>query len=127
VRASAEPAEVIAELGREVARLVALRLGWSWEAPAAAPVDEDRGAEFDREVIAERARQDRRWGTAPVDAVRMVAVLTEEVGEVARAVLDENGPNLAEELVQVAASARKFFERCLVFQRKGEPAAEVSR
>ena len=69
---------------------------------------------FQTLVQAERARQDARWGP-PAAALRtqrleLVAVLLEEVGEVARAVLEEDEANLRDELVQVAAVARKFWE-----------------
>ena len=65
-------------------------------------------------VQAERARQDDAWG--PPDAasrelmLELVAVLTEETGEVARAVLEQDRDNLRTELVQVAAVAQKFWE-----------------
>jgi len=69
---------------------------------------------FQSLVQAERARQDDAWG--PPDAtthalrLELVAVLTEEVGEVARAVLEADDDNLRTELVQVAAVAQKFWE-----------------
>ena len=71
-------------------------------------------AEFQGLVQAERARQDAKWG--PPDAstyalkLELVAVLTEECGEVARAVLEQDRDNLRTELVQVAAVAQKFWE-----------------
>lgn len=72
--------------------------------------------EFQALVQAERARQDAKWG--PPDAasrellLELVAVLTEETGEVARAVLDApvDTEHLRDELVQVAAVAQKFWE-----------------
>lgn len=72
-------------------------------------------------VGAERERQRGLWdkehewgygdcssGLVP-DSVK-VAVLTEEVGEVARAVLDKNDDGLLIELVQVAAVAVAWIE-----------------
>jgi hypothetical protein len=67
-------------------------------------------------VSAERDRQDNlaaagRWGgatIATVDDGRRLAVLVEEVGEVARALQDGTDP--AVELVQVAAVAVAWLE-----------------
>lgn len=81
---------------------------------AACEVQRHAPAEFQAAVQAERARQDARWG--PPDAasrelmLELVAVLTEETGEVARAVLERDRENLREELIQVAAVAQKFWE-----------------
>ncbi len=72
-------------------------------------------------VDAERARQDAKWagdhawgnGSCQSTAVAPIvkaAVLTEECGEVARAVLDRDGPGLQEELVQVAAVSIAWLE-----------------
>jgi len=68
------------------------------------------------DVIAERARQDRKWGGWPgVDRVdeRYTAVLGEEFGEVCKALM-ENGelsPEMREELIQVAAVAVAWVEQ----------------
>ncbi len=66
-------------------------------------------------VDAERLRQDRKWGRAPGvwtnDAGIKLAVLVEEVGEVARAVLERSDlGHLREELIQVAAVAVAWAE-----------------
>lgn len=73
-------------------------------------------------IDTERARQERKWsrlhewGTGDcsspaVEEIVKVAVLTEEVGEVARAVLDrEDTDRLRAELVQVAAVAVAWLE-----------------
>ena len=56
-------------------------------------------------VEAERARQDARWGTGFVgrsDAY-WLAILAEEFGEVANAILEQDEGNIEVELVQVAA------------------------
>ena len=72
-------------------------------------------------VEAERDRQEVKWGRphswgfGSCDSLRVeppvkVMVLTEECGEVARAVLDRDDDNLREELVQVAAVAVAWLE-----------------
>jgi hypothetical protein len=69
----------------------------------------------------ERARQAAKWtaehswgigdcSSAAVPETVKVAVLTEEVGEVARAVLDRKPGDLRGELVQVAAVACAWLE-----------------
>lgn len=74
-----------------------------------------------RDIDDERERQRMTWGHAhdwgrgdcaspDVDMMVKVAVLTEEVGEVARAVLDKDPANLRDELVQVAAVAIAILE-----------------
>ena len=70
-----------------------------------------------RKVIAERARQDQRWGSVPERTVtglseyECLAVLTEEVGECARCLNDrETTRRKEEELVQVMASAMLWLE-----------------
>lgn len=63
------------------------------------------------EIAVERARQQERFGGAEGDVAHpatpdqfRLAVLMEEVGEVARAILDNEGDErLAEEVTQVAA------------------------
>lgn len=80
-------------------------------------------AEAFRLILAERARQQRMWGgehswgagDCSSDGVAVtvkVAVLAEEVGEVARVVLDGPAKSsaLREELVQVAAVALAWLE-----------------
>jgi NTP pyrophosphatase (non-canonical NTP hydrolase) len=80
----------------------------------------DRGIIYD-EIDAERARQSRKWGgrhewgegDCSSRAVRRevkATVLTEECGEVARAVLDKNDTQLRAELIQVAAVAVAWLE-----------------
>lgn len=62
-------------------------------------------------LTAERERQDAKWGSQrhlPQD--RWMTILTEEVGEVANAILEEDIENLKVELVQVAAVAIAFAE-----------------
>ncbi len=80
----------------------------------------DRDAVFEL-IAAERKRQADRWagehawgsGDCSSDAVPVgikAAVLLEEAGEVARAVLDGDAAGLKAELVQVAAVATAWLE-----------------
>ena len=82
------------------------------------------------EVIAERERQNRKWGVQDHNAVEWVAILTEEVGEVAKEAVDfhfANGDvdpslkageslqrlrmeNYRKEMIQVAAVAIQAVE-----------------
>lgn len=87
-------------------------------------------AQFIRQIIAERASQDAKWGQQNHDNRKWVAILMEEVGEVARAVLEaeqgqqnEDPVNLREELVQVAAVALNWLE-CLE-RNKPSPTPEA--
>lgn len=66
---------------------------------------------FNEAVRAERGRQIEKWGHGNPGFSTMVAVLTEEVGEVARAVLDGDTENLVEELEQVGAVACRMYEQ----------------
>lgn len=69
-----------------------------------------RKAEFLNALADERARQDQKWGCNVVDPDRMVVVLLEEVGEIARALLERDKVGLDKELVQTAAVCSKLFE-----------------
>lgn len=64
-------------------------------------------------IIDERNRQDKKHGEGSMrrctDNIRL-AIVTEEVGEVARAIIEGDGENLREELVQVAACAVAWLE-----------------
>ncbi len=74
-----------------------------------------------RAIDMERDRQQEKWGgthrwgqgdcsSAMVTRTVKVAVLTEECGEVARAVLEDDDMGLVEELIQVAAVAIAWIE-----------------
>ena len=68
-------------------------------------------------VVEERARQNKKWGREPgewrADAGVKLAVLTEEVGEVARALLEGSSiEHLRMELIEVAAVAVAWAEDC---------------
>ena len=64
------------------------------------------------DVMDERKHQDREWpGQATAEDTPWLAILTEEVGEVARATLgNEDAGNLRQELIQVAAVAVAWVE-----------------
>ena len=73
------------------------------------------------EIWAERGRQETKWGGTHLWGVGSCAsnlvapstkqmVLSEECGEVARAVLEKDPPKLRKELVQVAAVAIAWLE-----------------
>lgn len=72
-------------------------------------------------IDAERVRQQHKWGGAHpwgfgdcsrdgIGPELKVVILTEEVGEVARAVFERLDGNLRDELVQVAAVAVAWLE-----------------
>ena len=67
------------------------------------------------QIRAERERQNKKWGEQNHDDYRWLAILTEEVGELAQAILhDEFGGSHAgtakTELVHVAAVAVQWLE-----------------
>lgn len=66
-------------------------------------------------IALERDRQVELWGAVPQPMALRLAVLTEELGEVAKAICDEEGDDrLLEELVQVAAVALRWGEDLLL-------------
>jgi len=66
-------------------------------------------------IAMERERQLDLWGNGPMPLHLRLAILTEEVGEVARAICDEQGDaHLLEELVQVGAVALRWAEDLLL-------------
>lgn len=68
-------------------------------------------------VRSERKRQDEKWGPSMERPSPSLAVLMEEVGEVANALLENDEDNLRVELVQVAAVALAMVEAI----DRGEP------
>jgi NTP pyrophosphatase (non-canonical NTP hydrolase) len=72
------------------------------------------------DVVDERARQDAKWGQQNHDPAVWLAILTEEVGELAEAILyDHSGgderdhthsDSMRTEAVQIAAVAVQFVE-----------------
>ena len=70
-----------------------------------------------QDVLVERKAQDAKWGEQNHDPAMWIAILIEEVGEFARAVLrheyeDGPAPEIRRELVQVAAVALSMLECC---------------
>jgi len=70
------------------------------------------------QIVAERQRQDAKWGEQNHGDLKWMTILTEEVGEAAKGILQEelaglpgepNG-NLEEELVQIASVAMAWLE-----------------
>lgn len=77
----------------------------------------DAQISFIEAVVAERTRQDRKWGRNFVGIDRMLVVLGEEIGEVCRAHLESSRntgratiADLEEEIVQSAAVLSKLYE-----------------
>lgn len=75
-------------------------------------VRSDDLAEVVISIIAERERQDKKWGSQRhLEPLLWNAILGEEVGEVANALLEHKSPaELRKELVQVAAVAAAWIE-----------------
>lgn len=64
------------------------------------------------QIIDERRRQDEKWGAQHHGPDGWLAILTEELGEVAKAILEGRGFGYRDELIQVAAVAVAAIE-CL--------------
>ena len=63
------------------------------------------------EIVAARLRQDAQWGARDHWDYRWLAILTEEVGEAARAILQRRGaPAVRRELLQAAAVIVAWLE-----------------
>lgn len=62
------------------------------------------------DVKEERLRQNEKWGEQNHSRLMWCAILTEEVGEVAKAALEDSPSEYREELVQVAAVAVAAIE-----------------
>lgn len=63
-------------------------------------------------VRIERRRQDNKWGPSEARPTPGLAVLVEEVGEVAQAMLERKPLELVSELTHVAAVAVAMIEGC---------------
>jgi len=94
-----------------------------------------RKAEFLNAIVDERERQDAKWGRNVVGPDRMLVVLAEEFGEIARALLERDKPGLEKELVQTAAVCSKLFELLAIpevdelafrLRRRNEPKSKVA-
>ncbi len=62
----------------------------------------------------ERASQDKKWGPQKHHVNKWLAILVEEVGEVAEAMLDKDINEVEKELVQVAAVCVKWLEFIII-------------
>jgi len=72
----------------------------------------------EREIGDERVRQEAKWGVQDHPPMAWLAILTEEVGELAQAISEEHwrgGPreDVLTEAVQVAAVAQQIVEAIL--------------
>lgn len=61
-------------------------------------------------IIAERNRQDIKWGEQNHDVYKWLAILGEEVGEANKASLEDNYHELINELVQIGAVTVAMIE-----------------
>jgi NTP pyrophosphatase (non-canonical NTP hydrolase) len=67
-----------------------------------------------KEVLEERRRQDGRWGEQNHSPLVWLAILSEEAGEAAKAVLERKWEDYRKEMIQVAAvaiAAAQAFDR----------------
>lgn len=67
--------------------------------------------QFKADVITEIAAQDAKWGPQWHSSHKWLSILGEEFGEACEAALNDDLPNLYDELVQVAAVAQQFATR----------------
>lgn len=63
-----------------------------------------------QDILLERVRQDDEWGVQRHNLSRWILILTEEVGECSKAVLEHDLAGYREELVQAAAVALAAIE-----------------
>jgi hypothetical protein len=85
----------------------------------------DRGlvaSDFVNVILNEDQRQRNKWGLQKHSADRWMTILTEEVGEVAEAILEDNEVEIQEEAKQVATVAIKMFVMIQQRREKPEPA-----
>ena len=61
-------------------------------------------------IMAERARQDEKWGEQNHDIYKWLAILGEEVGEANKAALDNDYSELMQELIQIGAVTVAMIE-----------------
>lgn len=62
------------------------------------------------DIRLERAKQNAKWGVQNHNPARWLAILVEEVGEVAKAIVEDRSFDVRNELVQVAAVAVAAIE-----------------
>jgi len=61
-------------------------------------------------IMAERVRQDEKWGEQNHDVYKWLAILGEEVGEANKAALDNDYSELMQELIQIGAVTVAMIE-----------------
>ena len=61
-------------------------------------------------ILKERLRQDAKWGEQNHNIYKWIAILSEEVGEVGKAALDDDFQELVDELIQVGAVSVAMIE-----------------
>ena len=61
-------------------------------------------------ILKERQRQDEKWGEQNHDVYKWLAILGEEVGEVNKAVLEDNYSEILDELIQIGAVTVAMIE-----------------
>ncbi len=61
-------------------------------------------------IMAERARQDEKWGEQNHDIYKWLAILGEEVGEANKAALENDYSELMKELIQIGAVTVAMIE-----------------
>lgn len=70
-------------------------------------------------ILAERRRQDRKWGPdRNLSHLEWFTIMSEESGECAKSILETDFENLEKEIIQVAAVAVAWFE--CILRRKEE-------
>lgn len=77
-----------------------------------------RGLTLLQTIQQERDRQDAKWGEQNHHPLYWLGILTEELGEVAKASIEADWSNYATELIQLAAVAVAALES---LDRNGEP------
>ena len=85
----------------------------------------EHAADFHHRLANERTRQIQKWGLEWRSPEVLIAVLMEEVGEVAKAALEDNGEQYLIELVQVAAVDCQMYEAYQERERDGHMIAEL--
>ncbi|MAQ31336.1 MAG: hypothetical protein CMD26_01185 [Flavobacteriales bacterium] len=61
-------------------------------------------------ILEERQKQDEKWGEQNHNIYKWLAILGEEVGEVNKAVLEDNYKDVIDELVQIGAVTVAMIE-----------------
>ena len=61
-------------------------------------------------ILEERQKQDEKWGEQNHNIYKWLAILGEEVGEVNKAVLEDNYKDVIDELIQIGAVTVAMIE-----------------